>query len=475
MAVITIPSSFSPIAAAIDVFTQDRLAQQKRARQAEQDAWNLEARDRQREGWTRQDQMQGRQDLLWQRQQDEYNKQQAKLAALGDATGQDQQIYNTGGYTNPEFQAWGTDDDSPVTPMPEENLVANAFQRAMASKRMANTHGIAPMTAGKIHAGQPQDTVQLTDQQIAEAISALEDPQVSRTMKVQIAKQLEAEGITPTIINQVLGPKAAKTVHEAMSVSDPDYMAVANALHDPNATYVAESGQGVGYENIDEAGGEQADYSGSRTPQQYTPQDRLALHQRFYGKPANPSQSKAYYKGPKAVKEAQDKPIKSWFKAYDKTVRGDFAGDLVDGPIAAEMKAALLAAGGGDTGKVDLTTLVDEEGNNKWFSHAEEQQLMSNLWEAAQLIQRQYAPGQSIEMIFEDMYRNIGFGDEKLDVVDISQSISPFVEGGGIGNIYNDTEATFSKTPSIFNAQQMIQDYIKSKGGIEHIVTERNI
>ena len=139
------------------------------------------------------------------------------------------------------------------------------------------------------------------------------------------------------------------------------------------------------------------------------------------------------------------------------------------------MKAALLAAGGGDTGKVDLTTLVDEEGNNKWFSHAEEQQLMSNLWEAAQLIQRQYAPGQSIEMIFEDMYRNIGFGDEKLDVVDISQSISPFVEGGGIGNIYNDTEATFSKTPSIFNAQQMIQDYIKSKGGIEHIVTERNI
>ena len=49
MAVITIPSSFSPIAAALDVFTQERLSQQKRARQQEQDAWNREARGRQRQ------------------------------------------------------------------------------------------------------------------------------------------------------------------------------------------------------------------------------------------------------------------------------------------------------------------------------------------------------------------------------------------------------------------------------------------
>ena len=472
MAIITIPSSFSPIAAAIDVFTQDRLAQQQRARQAEQDAWNREARARQRQNWEHID----RERAYQQQQRDiaaqALAEQEARTKELSSQyTDRDPHMAYTG--IVPGYTGYGTGDDEFAGTQIDPRTATFSEQQDSLARTLARHPGAPKPTGAAYKAMLGGEQTLWTDQQIAEGIRALQDPQISDAMKVQIARQFQAQKITPTIINQVLGPKAAKTVHEAMSISDPDYMAVASALHDPNAMYTAESGFGVGDESVAEAGGEQGDYS--RTQQRYTPQDRLALHQRFYGKPATPSQSEAYFKGPKAEQEAKVKPIKSWFKAYDKGVREDFAGDLIEGPIAAAMKAALLAAGGGDAGKVDLTTLVDAEGNNKWFSHADEQQLMSNLWEAAQLIQRQYAPGQSVEMIFEDMYRNIGFGDEKLDVVDISQSISPFVAGGGIGNWKNDTEATFSKTPSIFNAQQMIQDYIRSKGGVQHIVEARNI
>ena len=476
MAIINIPSSWSPIAAGIDVFVQDRLARQKRERQAEQDAWNREARARQRQNWGHIDQERAYQQQQRNQALADKQAQEALTQGYKDAyTDNDARIAYTG--IRPET-GYGTGLDELAGAGEDERAATFGEHQESLARTMAMYPGAPKPGAAAYNTVLGVDQaagVTWTDQQIAEGIRALEDPQVSDAMKVQIARQFQAQKITPTIINQVLGPKAAKTVHEAMSVSDPNYMAIANALHDPDAMYTTESGFGVGGESVAEAGGEQGDYS--RTQQRYTPQEKLALHQRFYGKPASKTHADAYYKGPKAAKEAQAKPIKSWFKAYDKTVRGDFAGDLVDGPIAAGMKAALLAAGGGDAGKVDLTTLVDEDGNNKWFSHADQQQLMSNLWEAAQLIQRQYVPGQSVEMIFEDMYRNIGFGDEKLDVVDISESISPFVKGSGLGPdaLWNDTEATFSKTPSIFNAQQMIQDYIRSKGGVEHIVTERNI
>jgi hypothetical protein len=472
MAIINIPSSWSPIAAGIDVLVQDRLARQKRERQAEQDAWNLEARNRQRQGWARQDQMHDRADILWQRQQDAYNKQQAKLAALGDATWQDRQIYNTGGYESPEYDKYrgamgrsvlGGQEENVPTVAPEQMQMASAFERAMASKRMANTHGIAPMTAGKIHGGQPQDIVQLTDQQIAEAIAALKDPQVSRTMKVYIAKQLAANDITPTIINQVWGPEAAKTVHEAMSVSDPDYMAVASALHDPNATYVAESGQGVGYENIEEAGGEQADYSGSRTPQQYTPEDRLALHQRFYGKPATPSQSAAYYKGQRAEKPAETVPFTHWQKAFGHSGGQVQTGDVMSG-IEAVMKEALMDnLKSSDHYREYGVITRDEEGNptqiqppnmSELFSAVQEEELMSNMWQAAQMIQRQYFPMKTPQMVFQEMKRAIGTGPKELDLINTTGTMAGYEPTGNYLSRY-------LHTPKIYNAQQIMQDYLK--------------
>lgn len=215
MAVITIPSSFSPIAAAIDVFTQDRLAQQKRARQAEQDAWNLEARDRQRQGWARQDEMQGRTDLLWQRQQDEYNKKQAKLAALGDATWQDRQVYNTGSYESPEYDkyrgavgrsALGGQEENVPTVAPEQMQIASAFERAMASKRMANTHGVAPMTASKIHAGQEQEFDQ---DALREALFTYQNTKPGDVNHSMAYLALKRMGLSSGHINEIAGPEVA--------------------------------------------------------------------------------------------------------------------------------------------------------------------------------------------------------------------------------------------------------------------------
>ena len=453
MAVITIPSSFSPIAAAIDVFTQDRLAQQKRARQQEQDAWNLEARDRQRENWgyidqEREYQQQQRnqaladkqaQEALTQGYKDAYTEDDARIAYTGirPETG-----YGTG---LDELAGAGEDERSATFGEHQESIA-----RTMAMHPGAPKPGAAAYNA-VLGGGEAAGTT-WTDQQIAEGIRALEDPQVSDAMKVQIARQFQAQKITPTIINQVLGPKAAKTVHEAMSVVDPDYMAVADALHDPNAMYTTESGFGVGDENIYEAGGEQGDYS--RTQQRYTPQDKLALHQRFYGKPANPTQSKAYYKGQEVKEEKPAKviPLKSWAQAYGRS--GDLTeheDDVMAGISGAMEKALLGSVSGQDPGKIDSFNMSD------LFSNAQEKQLMSNMWQAAQMIQQKHFPGKSPQIVFEEMKAKIGMGPQELDLVDTSEAISGFVPGR-----FNDTEARYSQTPRLYNAQQIMDDYLKT-------------
>jgi len=473
MAIINIPSSWSPIAAGIDVFVKDRLARQQRERQAEQDAWNREARGRQRQNWGYIDQERAYQQQQREKAAQAQAEQDAKALAAetrtqelsSQFTERDPRMAYTG--IVPGYTGYGTGDDEFAGTQIDPRIATFSEQQNSLARTLARHPGAPKPTGAAYKAMLSGEQTVWTNQQIAEGIRALEDPQISDAMKVEIARQFQTQNITPTIINQVLGPKAAKIVHEAMSVYNPDYMAVADALHDPNAMYTAESGFGVGDESVEEAGGEQGDYS--RTQQRYTPQDKLALHQRFYGKPASPSQSEAYYKGPKAEKQAKIVPMKSWLRAYTSNKRDDFTLDAIDGPIAQVMKDALLAAVGNDAGKADLATI------SGLFSKAQQEELMGNMWQAAQLIQRQYAPDQSVELIFEDMYRSIGAGGKKLDVIDVSESISPFVEGGGIGNILNDTEASYSTTPRIYNPQQMVQDYLKSEAGIAQLIQSRNI
>jgi hypothetical protein len=469
MAVITIPSSFSPIAAALDVFTQDRLAQQKRARQQEQDAWNREARGRQRQGWGRQDEIQRRQDLLWQEQRAAYaqaNAEKQRLAqqhqdalgrynenTLGTALGQE-----TPAFTDTEMGGdWNEmAGETATTPGLREVLEANMSARA----KYGNLWGM-PSRAELISRMQGK-TAQLTDQQIAEAISALEDPQISRTMKVTIAKQLEAQNITPSIINQVLGPKAAKTVHEAMSISDPNYMAVADALHNPDAMYTTESGFGVGDESVEEAGGEQGDYS--RTQQRYTPQDRLALHQQFYGKPATPSQSAAYFKGPKAA--AETVPFSHWQKAFGHSGGQVQTGDVMNS-IEVVMKEALMDnLKSSDHYRQHGTIARDDEGNptqiqppkmSELFSAVQEEELMSNMWQAAQMIQRQYFPMKTPQIVFQEMKRAIGTGPKELDLINTTGTMAGYEPTGNHLSRY-------LHTPKIYNTQQIMQDYLDVLG-----------
>lgn len=437
MAVITIPSSFSPIAAAIDVFTQDRLAQQKRARQAEQDAWNREVRARQRQGWSRQDEMQRRQDLLWQRQQDEYNKQQAKLAALGDATAQDQQIYNTGSYTNPEFQQWGAEDDSPVTPMPEENLVANAFQRAMASKRMANTHGIAPMTAAKIHAGQPQEFDQ---EALREALFMYQNTKPGDVNHSMAYLALKKMGLSAGHINEIAGPEAAA------QFSMEDYGGLNQVFRgDPmyTGTNVSMGDEEAEYDDADVA----------VAPTQRQRLDALLARDELVGRKTTQSDLDSIF-NPQAPKVKAEKitPLQSWTKSYGaSSVRTRHEDDVMAGIASAMQKALLGSVPEQDPGNIESFSM------SELFSDAQEQQLMSNMWQAAQMIQQKYFPGKSPQIVFEEMKAKIGMGPKELDLVDTSGAISEFVPG-----TFNDTEAKYTTTPRLYNAQQIMDDYLKT-------------
>ena len=437
MAVITIPSSFSPIAAAIDVFAQDRLAQQKRARQAEQDAWNREARARQRQGWSRQDEMQRRQDLLWQRQQDEYNKQQAKLAALGDATAQDQQIYNTGSYTNPEFQQWGTEDDSPVTPMPEENLVANAFQRAMASKRMANTHGIAPMTAAKIHAGQPQEFDQ---EALREALFMYQNTKPGDVNHSMAYLALKKMGLSAGHINEIAGPEAAAQ----FSIEDYGQLnQIARGDDMYTGTNVPMGDEDAKYDDPDVA----------VKPTQRQRLDALLARDELVGRKTTQSDLDSIF-NPQAPKVKAEKitPLQSWTKSYGASgVRTRHEDDVMAGISSAMQKALLGSVPEQDPDNIESFSM------SELFSDAQEQQLMSNMWQAAQMIQRKYFPGKSPQIVFEEMKAKIGMGPKELDLVDTSGAISEFVPGK-----FNDTEAKYTTTPRLYNAQQIMDDYLKT-------------
>jgi len=446
MAVITIPSSFSPIAAALDVFTQDRLAQQKRARQAEQDAWNREARARQRQGWARQDEMQGRQDLLWQRQQDEYNKQQAKLAALGDATWQDKQIYNTGSYESPEYDkyrgaigrsALGGQEENVPTVAPEQMQIANAFERAMASKRMANTHGVAPMTAGKIHAKQPQEFDQEALREAIFTYRNSEPGSVSRSMAFLALKNM---GLSAGHINEIAGPEAAAQFNAEEYTRQDDLFRGGPMYTGTNVSM----------------GDEEAEYDDTDVAVAPTEQQRLnalLARDKMVDRTTSRQDLESIF-NPQAPKVKAEKitPLQGWTKAYgnrnDRLVHED---DVMAGISSAMQKALLGSVPEQDPGNIESFSM------SELFSDAQEQQLMSNMWQAAQMIQRKYFPGKSAQIVFEEMKGKIGMGPEELDLVDTSGAISEFVPGK-----FNDTEAKYTTTPRLYNAQQIMDDYLKT-------------
>ena len=444
MAVITIPSSFSPIAAALDVFTQDRLAQQKRARQQEQDAWNREARGRQREGWGRQDEVWNRQDLLWQRQQDEYNKQQAKLAALGDATWQDKQIYNTGSYESPEYDkyrgaigrsALGGQEENVPTVAPEQMQIANAFERAMASKRMANTHGVAPMTAGKIHAGQPQEFDQEALREAIFTYRNSEPGSVSRSMAFLALKDM---GLSAGHINEIAGPETAAQFN-AEEYSRQDALFRGGLIMPPETM-----------------GDEDAMYDDTDVVEKLTEQQRLnalLARDKMVGRTTSRQDLESIF-NPQAPKVKAEKitPLQGWTKAYgnrnDRLVHED---DVMAGISSAMQKALLGSVPEQDPDNIESFSM------SELFSDAQEQQLMSNMWQAAQMIQQKYFPGKSPQIVFEEMKAKIGMGPEELDLVDTSGTISEFVPGK-----FNDTEAKYIETPRLYNAQQIMDDYLKT-------------
>ena len=177
MAVITIPSSFSPIAAALYVFTQDRLAQQKRARQAEQDAWNREARARQRQNWEHIDQERAYQQQ--QRNQALADKQAQEALAQGykDAyTDNDARIAYTGirpetGYGTGLDELAGAGEDERAATFGEHQ---ESIARTMAMYPGAPKPGAAAYNA--VLGGGQAAGVTWTDQQIVEGIRALQVP-----------------------------------------------------------------------------------------------------------------------------------------------------------------------------------------------------------------------------------------------------------------------------------------------------------
>jgi len=440
MAIITIPSSFSPIAAALDVFTQDRLAQQKRARQQEQDAWNREARARQRQGWGRQDEIQRRQDLLWQEQRAAYaqaNAEKQRLAqqhqdalgrynenTLGTALGQE-----TPAFTDTEMGGdWNEmAGETATTPGLREVLEANMSARA----KYGNLWGM-PSRAELI--SRMQGKQEFDQEALREALFTYQNTKPGDVNHSMAFLALKDMGLSAGHINEIAGPEAAAQFN-AEEYSKQD------ALFRGGLTMPPET-----------MGDEDAIYDDTDVVEKLTEQQRLnalLTRDKMVGRTTSRQDLESIF-NPQAPAE-KITPLQGWNKAYgnrnDRLVHED---DVMAGISSAMQKALLGSVPEQDPDNIESFSM------SELFSDAQEQQLMSNMWQAAQMIQRKYFPGKSAQIVFEEMKAKIGMGPKELDLVDTSGAISEFVPGK-----FNDTEAKYIETPRLYNAQQIMDDYLE--------------
>ena len=445
MAVITIPSSFSPIAAALDVFTQDRLAQQKRARQAEQDAWNREARNRQRQGWGRQDEIQRRQDLLWQEQRAAYaqaNAEKQRLAqqhqdalgrynenTLGTALGQE-----TPAFTDTEMGGdWNEmAGETATTPGLREVLEANMSARA----KYGNLWGM-PSRAELI--SRMQGKQEFDQEALREAIFTFKNSEpgsVSRSMAYLALKKM---GLGVDHINEIAGPEVAAQ----FGIQDYGQLnQIARGDDMYTGTNVPMGDEDAKYDDPDVA----------VKPTELQRLQAMRARDELVGRKTTQSDLDSIF-NPRAEKPAETVPFSHWQKAFGHSGGQVQTGDVMSG-IETVMKEALMD-------NLKSSDHAQPFKMSELFSATQEEELMSNMWQAAQMIQRQYFPMKTPQTVFQEMKRAIGTGPDELDLIDTTGTMAGY-EKTSLG--HDDYLARYLHTPRIYNTQQIIQDYLETLG-----------
>ena len=426
MAVITIPSSFSPIAAAIDVFTQDRLAQQKRARQAEQDAWNREARARQRQNWGYIDQEREYQQQQREKAAQAQAEQDAKaLAAEALTQGHKAQYTDrdftttytgirpeTGYGTGLDELAGAGEDERVATPSEHQGSIA----RTLAMYPGAPKPGVAAYNA--VLGGEKEP---LDPQAVWTAIQGLKSPDgVVRTQAQIYLKELK---FTATEINNMAGPEAArafldmdklKLLHDqaegtAMSVGQGGVLPA-------GATGIDEYSEEVGTiprtalysaEDRGRALSEAKDMLRGRTGESYSD------YQKLWAQPKVDEPTPLMLS---AIGEGLTRPgVKA---SYGRVF--DSSGDDELSKIASALQAGLQQYGG--PGNVALGDLPTDIGSISDVNPQIKDMIMRNIWQAAQILHHQN-PSTSARAIFENLTENIGYGDRGLDIIGINKSM----------------------------------------------------
>ncbi len=439
MAIINIPSSWSPIAAGIDVFVKDRQAQRERERQAEQDAWNLESRNRQRQGWRRQDEMQRRQDLLWQEQRAAYERANAEKQRLAqqhqDALGRyDENTLGTAlGQATPAFTdtEMGGDWDemggeTATTPGLREVLEANMSARA----KYGNLWGM-PSRAELI--SRMQGKKEFDQEALREALFTYQNTKPGDVNHSMAFLALKDMGLSAGHINEIAGPEAAAQ----FNIEDYGQLnQIARGDDMYTGTNVPMGDEDAQYDDPDVA---------VKPTQRQQLEAALAMNE-LVGRKITKSELDSIF-NPKAdaVKKDKSAPFTHFGKAYSATAGDIQTGDVMEG-VAAVMQEALLAGDAG--GDEALTEPFDI---NALFPAMKEEELMSNMWQAAQMIQREHFPDKTPQLVFEEMKRTIGSGPDKLDLINTA---------GSIAGVYGDYLARYLHTPRIYNAQEMMQDYL---------------
>jgi len=450
MAVITIPSSFSPIAAALDVFTQDRLAQQKRARQAEQDAWNREARNRQRQNWGYID------------QERDYQQQQRDIAAQAQA----EQEAKAASWTPdigmtaltgmiPEQVATGrVHPNLPSRKSTQEELY-NALETHQA--RWPGAAQISPSGIAKLY-GPQQEALSFREFQETLAAARSSDPKQRDLAMYQlmIPKSEGGYGLSDYKIQQLL--QGAEETFTPPTGTERDELA--RILYDPTARHEAPETMAT----------EMYDEDPIEAGRAYTTEEKLQAIRDITGKEPNESAYRALYKPAKQAKPAKPLELSSVGES-----------GLTQGAIKAAMEgmfdprgeelskiASVLQAGLQRYGGVGNLPLAGSQGSNLGttgdITGATQDLIMRNMWQAAQILHSQN-PTTSARAIFENLMENVGYGDRGVDVLGIEESmISPYKEGVmPIG--LSDTMASYRAGigeqggPTLKSPQEIAADY----------------
>ena len=444
MAIINIPSSWSPIAAGIDVFVKDRLARQQRERQAEQDAWNREARGRQRQNWGYIDQERAYQQQQREKAAQAQAEQDAKALVAetraqelsSQFTERDPRMAYTG--IVPGYTGYGTGDDEFAGTQIDPRIATFSEQQNSLARTLARHPG-APQPSGAVYKAMlgGDDTAPTTDaltaalgimRQYYEKPGTITDKQYIQALQTAQGAKLLASmraASKPRAGTSTQGPLDTTELKRLMDIAANRAVSVGQG----GVLGAGATGFGTG---LDEFAGT------GPSPALFSPEDQArALSRAHEMLEGRTGQSYSDFENIWAPKEDEVKPLTLSSVGESGLTQGGIksAYEGMFDPRGEELSkiASVLQAGLQQYGGVGNLPLADSQGSNLGttgdITGATQDLIMRNMWQAAQILHRQN-PTTSARAIFENLMENVGYGDRGVDVLGIDESmVSPYEEG----------------------------------------------